>query len=757
MNIILIGGGHSHSIFLKKFGMSSNPKLKITLISPDSLTPYSGMIPGYLSGEYTEEECHIDLRHLCNFSGSRFIKDAVYNIDTKNRYVFCNSTPPIYYDILSLDIGITPDTKNIDISEIIVPVKPISKFTSKMNNFVEVIDKISNPKMCIIGGGAGGIEIAFSLREKFEKIGIKIEIIIIHKGSKIVESYTNSVRKRILKTLKSKNIQLILNEKVSKVLKKQGKSNLSLLHCESGYIYESNFTIFTTQATPPQWLESTNLKKDKNGFILVNTFLQSLSNPEIFATGDIASIENYNLEKSGVYAVRQGSILYKNLIAFTQGKSLKNYAPQKHFLSLLSTGDKRAISKRNIISLGPSNYIWRWKDFIDKKFMKSFQDLPFKMDEKKNEINSEKENIRCMGCGSKIGENVLHNVLNRLNNYSVKKEIIEDKFIDRISRILEDNITTHNSSRVIIGLNEGDDSAVLSMPIGKYIVSTVDFFKPILKDNFTSAKITANHCLNDIFSLGALPDNALALITIPQMNEKDAEEEIFQFMAGLVDVLERENCKLIGGHTNEGLETSIGLSCIGLVDSGNELRKSNIQEGDILIISKPLGSGLVFATEMRNKAKAKWIDSAIFYMLQSNKKAMQIMRNSNVRAITDISGFGLVGHLLKALEKTSLSALLNLDRIPLIEGVIDINNDFPLIKSSLFPNNRNSFFNSLNLDSKIKYNNINILFDPQTSGGLLGFIPVDRAENCITILKQNGYDASIIGEVTKADYKIKVI
>ena len=76
--------------------MSSNPKLKITLISPDSLTPYSGMIPGYLSGEYTEEECHIDLRHLCNFSGSRFIKDAVYNIDTKNRYVFCNSNNFLY-------------------------------------------------------------------------------------------------------------------------------------------------------------------------------------------------------------------------------------------------------------------------------------------------------------------------------------------------------------------------------------------------------------------------------------------------------------------------------------------------------------------------------------------------------------------------------------------------------------------------------------------------------------------------------------
>lgn len=757
MNIVLIGGGHSHSIFLKKFGMDPISDLNITLISKESLTPYSGMIPGFISGDYTEEECHIDLRHLCNFSGSKFIKDFVFNIDIENKYVVCKSTPPIYYDYLSIDIGITPDIQNIAISKNIAPIKPITEFTQKLKSFSESIHKFINPKICIIGGGAGGIEIALSLRNKFNKAKEDVEITIIHKGEKIVESYSKSVRNKILRTLESKNIQVILNEKVSNIKEKPENLNVSIIQCESGNSYESNFIVFTTQASPPKWISNVKLKKDKNGFILVNTFLQSISNPEIFATGDIANIENYNLEKSGVYAVRQGSFLFSNLLALTHNQKLKHYIPQKYFLSLLSTGDNRAIAKRNFLSMGPSKFLWKIKDYIDKNFMNSFKNLPYNMNKNSGMFEKKDSTLRCMGCGSKIGENVLHNALTRVKLYSEKKEVKEDKFIDRISRILQDNITSHNSSKIIVGLNDGDDSAVLSLPLGKYTVNTIDFFKPILKDNFISGKITANHCLNDIYSLGALPDSAMALITIPRMNERETEEEIFQHMAGLISVLDMENCKLIGGHTNEGLETIIGLSCTGLVDSGLELRKDTIKKGDILILTKPLGTGLIFACDMRNKAKSKWIDSAIFYMLQSNRRAMEIMKENRVRAITDISGFGLIGHLAKALQKTNLSAILNLNNIPLIEGVNNIQKDFPLIKSSLFDENWSSFYHNILLD-KIKVNlNLDILFDPQTSGGLLGFIPSENADICITNLKKNGYIASIIGEITKADYKIKII
>jgi selenide, water dikinase len=756
MNIVLIGGGHSHSIFLKKFGMNPVRDINITLISPESLTPYSGMIPGLISGVYSEEECHIDIRHLCNFSNSKFIKDSVHNIDLINKYVMTHSTPPIHYDYLSIDIGITPDILNIDLSKNIAPIKPISEFTKKLNNFSESIHNIINPKICIIGGGAGGIEIALSLHHKFSKAKKEVELFLIHKGQNIVESYRNSVRNKILNTLKNKNIQVIVNEKVSKITDKSDSLNLSKIHCESGNTYDSNFIVFTTHASPPKWISNVNIKKDKNGFILVNTFLQSTSNPEIFATGDIANIENYNIEKSGVYAVRQGSYLFSNLIALTQNQKLKHYIPQKYFLSLLSTGDNKAIAKRNYLSWGPSNFLWKWKDYIDKKFMNSFVNLPYGM-KSNSGLMFKNGDIRCTGCGSKIGESVLHNALSRVKNYIENKEIKEDIFIDKISKILQNNIASHNSSKIIIGLNDGDDSAVLSLPLGKYTVNTLDFFKPLLKDNFISGKITANHCLNDIYSLGALPDSAMALITIPRMNEKESEEEIFQHMAGLVEVLEMEKCKLIGGHTNEGLETIIGLSCTGLVDSGSELRKENIKKGDILILSKPLGTGLIFACDMRNKSKAKWIDSAIFYMLQSNRRAMEIMKESNVRAITDISGFGLIGHLYKALQKTNLSAVLNLSNIPMIDGVKNILKDFPLIKSSLFPENWNSFYNHITLDKNLVNFNIDILFDPQTSGALLGFIPSEMSYNCISNLKKNGYTTSIIGEVTQAEFKIKII
>ncbi|HEV8290345.1 MAG TPA: selenide, water dikinase SelD, partial [Tepidisphaeraceae bacterium] len=403
-----------------------------------------------------------------------------------------------------------------------------------------------------------------------------------------------------------------------------------------------------------------------------------------------------------------------------------------NFLSLISTGNKYAVASR-----GPwaweGEWVWRWKDRIDRRWMKKYQELPampipsgieieagLASAETLKEISTSV--MRCGGCGAKVGSTILTRVLQRL------KPIQRDD--------------------ILLGLQSPDDAAALRVPPGQVSVQTVDFFRSFINDPYLFGRITALHCLSDIFAMGATPQSALALATIPYGLETKVEEQLYQVMAGAVEELNQHDTALSGGHTAEGAELVFGLVVTGLAEPNRLLHKGGMRPGDQLILTKPLGTGTLLAAEMRGQAKAAWIESALTSMLRSNRDGGQCFLRHHAHACTDITGFGLLGHLVEMIQASSgIAVELALERIPLLEGVLAAIRAG--ILSSLQPQNLRLRRAVRNMEEAAAQERYPVLFDPQTAGGLLASVPAGEAEACVAELKQQGYaQAAIIGTVT---------
>lgn len=288
-------------------------------------------------------------------------------------------------------------------------------------------------------------------------------------------------------------------------------------------------------------------------------------------------------------------------------------------------------------------------------------------------------------------------------------------------------------------------------------------------------KIAAVHALSDLHAMCAEPVSALALCVIPYGPEKQVESDLSQLLAGICSILKEENCALVGGHTSEGSDLAVGLSVNGYVREGCQTPKGPPKDGDILILTKPLGTGVILAADMRAEAKGEWVEEAISSMIQSNKNAAKLLqKNNNIfecSGSTDVTGFGLMGHLLEMMKYSStnsenddndddidsdicirkapikqdhLEVTINLSQVPFLNGAIQC---VELgILSTLHPQNLRCARAVVNPDD-VRHNNLYpLLFDPQTSGGLLISLPESQGELILQQLKSIGYPhASIIG------------
>ena len=274
------------------------------------------------------------------------------------------------------------------------------------------------------------------------------------------------------------------------------------------------------------------------------------------------------------------------------------------------------------------------------------------------------------------------------------------------------------------------------------MVQSVDYFRSFIDDPFIFGQIAANHALSDIFAMGAEAQSAMAIATIPYGIENQVEDQLFQTMSGALKVLNESNTALVGGHSSEGAELSFGLSVTGFADKEQVMRKSGMQKGDVLILTKALGTGTLFAADMRLKAKGRWIDSALQSMLLSNQTAGFCVHKHGATACTDVTGFGLLGHLVEMTRSSGKSVEINLDDLPILDGaleMIDIG-----IYSSLQEQNvrlRRAIKEAGNLREHKHYP---LLFDPQTSGGLLASVPAKNADACLKELHELGYPVSLV-------------
>jgi selenide,water dikinase len=264
----------------------------------------------------------------------------------------------------------------------------------------------------------------------------------------------------------------------------------------------------------------------------------------------------------------------------------------------------------------------------------------------------------------------------------------------------------------------------------------------MVDDPYLFGKIAANHALGDIYAMGAEPQSALAIATIPYGIETKAEADLSDMMAGGNEMLREAGCALVGGHTSEGGELALGFAINGLIERDAVLRKGGLRAGDALILTKPIGTGALLAAHMRGKAKARWVIAAIEHMTRSNRVAGNILGAHGVHAATDITGFGLLGHLVEMVSASGVDATLILSEIPLLDGLKE--SITAGIFSSLQPQNVRLKRAIRNLDAAAAHELYPVLFDPQTAGGLLASVPMHRAESCLMTLKSAGYAAAVL-------------
>jgi selenide,water dikinase len=616
--------------------------------------------------------------------------------------------------------------------------------------------------MAVVGAGAGGVELILSvqyrLRNELKALGRNpedLKFVLLTSGDSILPTHNPGVRARFAKVLQERNVTVHTHAEVVQV-------SPGCLHTRDGRTFDADETLWVTQAGGPEWLQSTGLALDKNGFILVHPQLQTLNDPLVFAAGDIASFVERPLEKAGVFAVRMAKPLAENLRRSLRGQPLRAYNPQRHWLALISTGNRYAVASRGSLGFA-GDWVWHWKDRIDREFMRRFTEFPVMTPQAHGSVQamdhlreatrtmghllrnilshgktpvtqlnlSAEESLqaisaiamRCGGCGAKVGATVLSRALGQLQP------------VDR--------------SDVLIGLHSPDDAAVVRVPPGMAMVHTVDFFRSFIDDPYLFGKVAANHALGDIFAMGAEPQTATAVVTVPPGLESKVEDLLKQMMGGAVEVLNAAGCALVGGHTGEGAELGLGFAINGLIDEkmNGVMRKGGMQPGDVLLLTKPMGTGTLFAAHARFAAKGRWIAAALQSMVQSNQAGAQILRSHGATACTDLTGFGLLGHLVEMTRPSGVDAELQLSQLPLLDGAVDCVKAG--IVSSLQPANVRLRRALRNAEDFVEDPRYPLLFDPQTAGGLLASVPAAQAAACVQALKAAGYGhTAIIGRIT---------
>lgn len=667
-HVVLLGIGHTNAHILRMYGMQGLDDTGLTCISNFNMATYSGMMPAVLAGQVPPEQMQIDLVKLCSSAGARLVTETVTGLDPESQQILFKHRPPMRYDLLSIGIGSTAVRDDVELKyEHVVEIKPMQSFLHRLQKSLENLQRtVCNRtlRVAIAGSGAAGVEIAFCLPAFLEQHWKgRFALSIVTRSPEILSDANTATRRLAMDALQRRQITAFTHAKIKSV-------QPHALNTEHGEEIPADLVIWSTGAAAPQLLSQLQLETDDRGFLLTLPTLQTITNPRVFAVGDSGTIQRTPTPKAGVYAVRQGPVLWENLQRLLADAPPLEYKPQRSFLQLLNTGDGCAIGQWKGISKS-GQWLMRLKHSIDTKFMQMFEPIAM----------AEDEPMQCRGCGCKVGAGLLSSALPAAGDIRF------------------------------------DDAALVGETENHKIVASTDFFTSPFMDPYLAGRVAALHAASDIVASGALPKHALSNVVVPEGPPSPQEATLSELLAGAKREFDAMGASIVGGHTIEGPRLEIGFTVIGNAVSKQLLEKQNLQQGDGLYMTKPLGIGVLLAAHMRGRCSAEHYSQLVQAMLERQHEYAALAINSGATAGTDITGFGLAGHLIEMLEASETAATVNLGRIPHLPGAADA--IAAGIQSSLAPSNRLAVA-KIDASSAVRQAPaFELLFDPQTCGGLL--------------------------------------
>jgi NADH dehydrogenase FAD-containing subunit len=363
--LVFVGGGHAHIYSLKYADRFIEQGAEVVLIGPDRFHYYSGMGPGMLSRIYEPEKVRFDVQAIIESRGGSFVKGKAAAIEAKNRRLVLEDGKAIDYDVVSCNVGSHVPLQLIPGAEgLAFPVKPIDQLERVRETIIEKI-KNGTPNILLIGGGPAGVEMAGNIWRLVRAHKGNAQIILANSTDRLLPNVAARAGRLAEKSLSRRGVKILSNFMAASMDERA-------VHSQSGDTISYDLAILTIGIVPPRIFVDSGLKTSPDGALLVNDYLQSLDHPEIFGGGDCIAIQGKSLGRVGVYAVREGPILFHNLLARLTGKSIKAFRPQKRYLLIFNMGDGTGIFVRWPL-VWQGKLAFRLKNYIDIGFMAKFQ------------------------------------------------------------------------------------------------------------------------------------------------------------------------------------------------------------------------------------------------------------------------------------------------------------------------------------------------------------------------------------------------
>ena len=702
-DLVLVGGGHAHALVLRSWGMDPLPGVRVTVINPGPTAPYTGMLPGHVAGHYGRDDLEIDLGKLCRHAGARLILGKAGAINRAAREIMVQGRGPVGYDVASIDVGITAQMDLQGFGDHAVGAKPLDIYAARWRAFLAQVKAGGQaPQVAVIGGGVAGCELSMAMAHALHDAGAQPKVTVIEAGSDI-SGVGDRARQRLLAAMSDFGITLRCGVQVDRI-------EVGRVVLDDGTDVAAQLCVGAAGAFPHAWIAQTDLPL-RDGFIEVGPDLGVVGDDTLFAVGDCAAMPFAPRPKAGVFAVRAAPVLHDNLRAALSGGQRRAFRPQKHYLKLISLGGKSAMAEKFGLAFA-SPLLWRWKDRIDRAFMDRLAKLPaMAVPQLKGPVAlgvSEAQGSAplCGGCGAKVGGAVLSGALAGLDP---------------------------SGNEVVTGA--GDDAAVLRRPGGGFQVISTDHLRGFIHDPMQMARIAAVHALGDVWAMGAQPQVVLSQIILPQMSPALQARTLAEIMRATQGLMAQVGAQLVGGHTTMGAELTLGFTVTGVRDE-MPITQAGAKAGDVLILTRPIGSGVLLAADMAGRAEGRDVAAALAVMEQPQHREAAVLGRT-AHAMTDVTGFGLAGHLAALAQASGLTAEVWCDRVPVYAGARALSASG--VASSLMSANR--------ADASVTGGDDLLLFDPQTAGGLLAAVAEDQAEPALVALAAQGCDGHLIGRM----------